>query len=50
MRSQRHGLPWWLGGKESPANAGVGVQSLVWEDPTGRGATKPMLMTTEPVH
>ena len=26
-------LPWWSSGKESPANAGDGVQSLVQEDP-----------------
>ena len=25
-----------------PANAGVQVQALVWEDPTCRGATRPV--------
>ena len=28
--------------KNPPANAGDMVQSLVWEDPTWQGATKPM--------
>ena len=28
--------------KNSPRNTETPVQSLVWEDPTGRGATKPV--------
>ena len=28
--------------KNSPGNTETPVQSLVWEDPTGRGATKPV--------
>ena len=33
--------------KSPPANAGDTVQSLVWENPTGRGATKPVTTVTE---
>ena len=33
MRLFFYVLPWWRSGKESPANARDGVQSLVQEDP-----------------
>ena len=45
LKSVPRGIPWWLGGEESAFTLrwqGVPVQSLVQEDPTCRGATKPM--------
>ena len=37
------GLPWWLSGKESACHGRRhGFISLIWEDPTHRGGTKPM--------
>ena len=37
------GLPWWLSGKTSACQSKERqVQSLIQEDPTGHGATKPM--------
>ena len=37
------GLPWGLSGEESPYQwRRHGVQSLVWEDPTGHGTTEPV--------
>ena len=33
MRLFFYVLPWWRSGKQSPANARDGVQSLVQEDP-----------------
>ena len=29
---------------------GTGVRALVWEEPTCRGATKPVLRNEKPVH
>ena len=31
--------------KNSPCTEGIWVESLVWEDPTGCGATKPVLQS-----
>ena len=35
-------LPWWLSGKESACQCSRQFKSLVWENPTWRGATKSM--------
>ena len=36
------GLPWWLGGKESPASAGNMCLVPGWEDPPGEGNGNPL--------
>ena len=41
-RNQDRDFPGGAVVKNPPSNAGDTVQSLVWEDPTCRGATKPM--------
>ena len=43
------GLPWWLSGKDPPANAGDMGSVPGPEDPTCQGETKPMGHNYEPV-
>ena len=43
LKSAVEGLPWWPSGYESALECGgTPIQSLVWEDSTCSGATKPM--------
>ena len=42
METVLRGLPWWSRGWESACQCRGQVQSLVWEDPTCLGATRPL--------